>query len=31
MNDKFQDEFSKWEAENYSENSVEIDKVEENA
>lgn len=30
MNDKFQDEFSKWEVENYSENSVEINKVEEN-
>ena len=31
MNDKFQDEFSKWETENYSENGVEINKVEENA
>lgn len=30
MNDKFQDEFSKWEAENYSENGVEINRVEEN-
>lgn len=30
MNDKFQDEFSKWETENYSGSSVEINKVEEN-